>query len=198
MSLVFIITPGAFFTISPDLSSFLTSLFSFPPSIHPCLFPAIPACPALLFSSILSSLSPCSGGEVDLEAFLQGSVWYVWYIRLLFCPTIYQTYSYSVLLCLQTCVCSVYDLFMNVCVCVCFCGWQINFRWWHARVCLRSVRIVQFLLMLLILNIVNLRSVISVPQGVTLRSLCPLYISPSPFHCLGCVWNSILPYYPYY
>lgn len=119
MSLVFIITPGAFFTISPDLSSFLTSLFSFPPSIHPCLFPAIPACPALLFSSILSSLSPCSGGEVDLEAFLQGSVWYVWYIRLLFCPTIYQTYSYSVLLCLQTCVCSVYDLFMNVCVCVC-------------------------------------------------------------------------------
>lgn len=29
--------------------------------------------------------------------FLQASVWYVWYIRLLFNPTIYQAYSYSVL-----------------------------------------------------------------------------------------------------
>lgn len=33
--------------------------------------------------------------------FLQASVWYVWYIRLLFNPTIYQTYSYSVLPCLR-------------------------------------------------------------------------------------------------
>lgn len=32
---------------------------------------------------------------------LQASVWYVWYIRLLLNPTIYQTYSYSVLLCLR-------------------------------------------------------------------------------------------------
>ncbi len=155
------------------LSSFLTSLFSLPSSIHPCLFPTIPACPALLCSPILSSLSPCSGGEVDLEAFLQGSVWYVWYIRLLFCPTIYQTYSYSVLLCLQTCVCSVYDLFMNVCVfgasdrSICVGGIQ--------GVCLRSVRIVPFPLTLLILNSVNLSGT-SMPQGVTLRSLCRSYI----------------------
>lgn len=33
--------------------------------------------------------------------FLQASVWYVWYIRLLFNPTIYQTYSYRVLPCLR-------------------------------------------------------------------------------------------------
>ncbi len=115
MSLAFIITPGDFFTVSPNLHSSFPSLAFLPLSI---LVFSLLSQHALLSCALLSSplFFPCSGGEVDLEAFLQGSVWYVWYIRLLFCPTIYQTYSYSVLLCLQTCVCSVYDLFMNVCV----------------------------------------------------------------------------------